>query len=150
MTENQRVSSYPQLLAMPGSAPFIAKPVIVLAVYFGVVLWMTSGSGDRAAALSVGTSFGPVTAGVQIIRLFIESFGPTEELMTGITALAFMIGTFLLCAVAGYVTGRRGASVGAGSNSRQLGGDSGHADSRRRWIVGAITGAIGGLVGKPR
>jgi hypothetical protein len=88
MTENQRVSSYPQLLATRGSAPFIAKPVIVLAVYFGVVLWMTSGSGDRAAALSVGTSFGLVTAGVQIIRLFI-------------------IGTFLLWAVAGYVTGRR-------------------------------------------
>jgi hypothetical protein len=113
-----RVSSYRQLLAMPGSAPFIAKPLIVLAVYFAVVMWMTSDTGgDRAVALSVGTSFGLVTAAVQIIHLFIESFVPTEELVTGVTALVFMVGTFLLWAVAGYVAGRRGASVGAAATA---------------------------------
>jgi hypothetical protein len=112
-----RVSSYRQLVAMPGSIPFIAKPLIVLAVYFAVVIWMTSVSGDRAVALSVGTSFGLVTAVVQIIHLLIESFVPTEELVTGITALVFMVGTFLLWAVAGYVAGRRGASVGAAATA---------------------------------
>ena len=112
-----RVSSYRQLLAMPGSIPFIAKPLIVLAVYFAVVMWMTSVGGDRAVALSVGTSFGLVTAVVQILHLFIESFVPTEELVTGITALVFMVGTFLLWAVAGYVTGRRGASVSAAATA---------------------------------
>jgi hypothetical protein len=109
-----RVSSYQQLLAMPGSVLFIAKPLVVLAVYFAVVMWITSDTaGDRAVALSVGTSFGLVTATVQILHLLIESFVPTQQLVTGITALVFMIGTFLLWAVAGYVTGRRGASVGA-------------------------------------
>jgi hypothetical protein len=113
-----RVSSYRQLVAMPGSVPFIAKPLIVLALYFAVVLWLTSGTaGDRAVALSVGSSFGLVTAAVQIIHLFIESFVPTEELVTGITALVFMVGTFLLWTVAGYVTGRRGASVGAAATA---------------------------------
>jgi len=112
-----RVLSYRQLLAMPGSVLFIAKPLIVLAVYFAVVMWMTSVSGDRAAALSIGSSFGLVTAAVQIIHLFIESFVPTEELVTGITALVFMVGTFLLWTVAGYVAGRRGASVGAAATA---------------------------------
>jgi hypothetical protein len=112
-----RVSSYRQLLAMPGSIPFIAKPLIVLVIYFAVVMWMTSANGDRAVALSIGTSFGLVTAAVQIIHLFIESFVPTEELVTGITALVFMVGTFLLWAVAGYVTGRRGASVSAAATA---------------------------------
>jgi hypothetical protein len=113
-----RVSSYRQLFAMPGSVPFIAKPLIVLAVYFAVVMWMTSDTGgDRAVALSVGTSFGVVTATVQVLHLFIESFVPTEELVTGITALVFMIGTFLLWAVAGYVTGRRGAPVSAAATA---------------------------------
>lgn len=113
-----RVSSYRQLLAMPGSVPFIAKPLIVLAAYFAVVTWMTSNtSGDRAVALSVGTSFGMLTAAVQIVHLFIESFVPTEELVTGITALVFMVGTFLLWGVAGYVTGRRGASVSAAATA---------------------------------
>ena len=112
-----RALSYGQLLAMPGSAPFIVKPLIVLAVYFAVVMWMTSVSGDRAVALSIGTSFGLVTAAVQIIHLFIESFVPTEELVTGITALVFMVGTFLLWAVAGYVTGRRGGSVAAAATA---------------------------------
>ena len=112
-----RISSYRLLLAMPGSATFIAKPLIVLAVYFAVVVWMTSATGDRAVALSVGTSFGLVTAAVQIIHLFIESFVPTEELVTGITALVFMVGTFILWVVAGYITGSRGASVGAAATA---------------------------------
>ena len=113
-----RVSSYRPLLAMPGSVPFIAKPLVVLTIYFAVVMWMTSDTaGDRAVALSVGTSFGLVTATVQILHLFIESFVPTEQLVTGITALVFMIGTFLLWAVAGFVTGRRGASVGAAATA---------------------------------
>ena len=112
-----RVSSYRQLLVMPGSVPFIAKPLIVLAVYLAVVMWMTSVSGDRVVALSIGTSLGLVTAAVQIIHLLIESFVPTKELVTGITALVFMIGTFLLWAVAGFVTGRRGASVGAAATA---------------------------------
>lgn len=46
-----RVSSYRELLAMPGSVPFIVKPLIVLAVYFVAVIWMTSKvSDDRGAA----------------------------------------------------------------------------------------------------
>ena len=113
-----RVWSYRQLLAMPGSAQFIAKPLIVLAVYFAVVTWITSNtSGDRPVGLSVGTSFGLLTAVVQILHLFIESFVPTEGLVTGMTALVFMVGTFLLWGVAGYVTGRRGASVGAAATA---------------------------------
>jgi hypothetical protein len=113
-----RVSSYRELLAMPGSIPIIVKPLIVLALYFAVVIWMTSKvSDDRGVALKVGTSFGLVTAAVQVLHLFIESFVPTEELVTGITALVFMVGTFLVWAVAGHVTGRRGASVSASATA---------------------------------
>jgi hypothetical protein len=107
-----RVWSYPELLAMPGSVRFIAKPLIVLALYLGAATWMTAQvRGNRAVALSVGTSVGLLTAIVQMIHLCIESFVTTEGSLTAITALFFMLGTFLLWGVAGYVTGRRGAAV---------------------------------------
>ena len=107
-----RVSSYHELLAMPGSVPFIVKPFVVLVLYLAAVIWMTSQvSGNRAVALSVGTSFGVLTAAVQIVHLCIESFVTTEGSLTGIIALVFMLGTFLPWGVAGYVTGRRGAPV---------------------------------------
>jgi hypothetical protein len=82
-----RVASYRELLAMPGSVPFIAKPLIVLAIYFAAVTWMTSNvSVERSVPLSVGTSFGLLTAAVQIVHLLIESFVTTEASVTGITA----------------------------------------------------------------
>ena len=74
-----RVSSYRELLAMPGSVPFIVKPLVVLVLYLAAVTWMASQvSGNRAVALSVGTSFGLLTAAVQIVHLCIESFVTTE------------------------------------------------------------------------
>jgi hypothetical protein len=107
-----RVSSYRELLAMPGSVGFIAKPLIVLVFYLAAATWITSQvGGKRAVALSVGTSFGLLTAAVQVIHLSIESFVTTEGSLTAITALSFMVGTFLLWGVAGYVTGRRGAPL---------------------------------------
>jgi hypothetical protein len=107
-----RVSSYRELLAMPGSVWFIAKPLIVLVFYLAAATWMTSQvSGNRAVALSVGSSFGLLTAAVQMIHLCIENFVTTEGSLTAITALFFMLGTFLLWGVAGYVTGRRGAAA---------------------------------------
>lgn len=107
-----RVSSYRELLAMPGSVPFIVKPFIVLTLYIAAVTWITSQvRGNRAVALSVGTSFGLLTAAVQIIHLCIESFVTAEGSVTGLIALFFMLGTFLLWGVPGYVAGRRGATV---------------------------------------
>lgn len=107
-----RVSSHRELLAMPGSSRFIAKPLIALALYLAAATWMTSQvSGKRAVALSVGNSFGLLTAAVQIIHLCIESFVTADGSLTAITALSFMLGTFLLWGVAGYVTGRKVASV---------------------------------------
>ena len=107
-----RVSSYHELLAMPGSVPFIVKPFIVLVLYLAAVTWITSQvRGNRAVSLSFGTSFGLLTAAVQIVHLCIESFVTTEGSVTGLIALFFMLGTFLLWGVAGYVTGRQGASV---------------------------------------
>jgi hypothetical protein len=107
-----RVASYRQLLAMPGSVAFIAKRVIVLVFYLGIAIWLTGHvSGNQAVALSVGTSLGLLTAIVQVTHLCIESFVTVEGSLTTITVLLFMLGTFLIWGVAGYDTGRRGASV---------------------------------------
>ena len=192
-----RVSSYRELLSMPGSVPFVAKPLIVLGVYCAAVIWLIPKmNGDHAVALSVGTSFGLLTASVQIVHLLIESFVTTEGSVTGITALVFMLGTFLLWGVAGFVTGRRGASVSSAvmagswaaivcmlilvacglaltfasipspgyvstwSEFRSSGWtdatafgiantfDSAYSHLLAGPIVGAITGGIGGLIGK--
>lgn len=107
-----RVSSYRELLAMPGSVPFVAKPLIVLVIYFATVIWMTSNvSVERSVPLSVGTSFGLLTAAVQIVHLLLESFVTTEAAVTGITALVFMVATFLIWGLAGYVARIRRAPV---------------------------------------
>jgi hypothetical protein len=85
-----RVSSYRELLAMPGSVRFIAKPLSVLVLYLAAATWMTSQiSGLRAVALSLASSFGLLTAAVQIIHLWIESFVTREGSLTAITTLSF-------------------------------------------------------------
>jgi hypothetical protein len=82
---------------MPGSVGFIVQPLIVLVLYLAAATWMTSHvSGARAVALSIGSSFGLLTAAVQILHLSIEGFVSVLGSLAAVTTLGFMFGTFLL------------------------------------------------------
>jgi hypothetical protein len=149
-----RVSSYRELLALPGIVPFIAKPLIVLVIYFVAVTWMTANvTGERAVALAVGPSFGLLTAAVQIVHLLIESFVTTEASVTGITALVFMLATrssrcstFSIATISAIRRRRRCCSTsterfatGSGIPDRyRLGCGTGSSFSRRRDLGGQI------------
>ena len=114
-----RTATYQQFFAMPGSSRFIVELVIVLAIYFAGIFWITStDDAERGAALSVGTTFGLVTAALLIIHFAQENLitlppGRATELF----ALFFIFAALVLWGTAGYATARRGAPVSAGATA---------------------------------
>ena len=110
-----RLFSYRSLIGMPGAFTLIVEPAVLLIMYALLVVWATGRS--RTAyriALLIGTVFGLITGGMQIVHLCLENFLNLSGGANGIIALAFMVGMFLLWGSAGYRAARRTGVFSAG------------------------------------
>jgi len=101
-----RVSSYPSMLRLPGATAFVVEVVGLLLLYGAVLFW---GSGSVPHKLLLrGTTIGLIAASVQIIHLVCERFVSFSGRWNGAVTLAFMLTTFILWGVTGFIAARSG------------------------------------------
>jgi hypothetical protein len=104
-----RVSSYPSMLRLPGAPAFVVGVVGLLLLY-GAVLFWGSGSVPHKPLLR-GTTIGLIAASVQIIHLVCERFVSFSGRWNGAVTLAFMLTTFILWGVTGFIAARSGQAT---------------------------------------
>jgi hypothetical protein len=110
-----QVFLYRPLLAMPGGSTFVFETATVLLLYGMLIVWATWSVGPlRRTMLLFGTPVGLIAAAVQIAHLAAEKFISFREPWQGVTALAFMLGTFLIWGVAGYLSARSARAIAPG------------------------------------
>jgi hypothetical protein len=107
---------YPPLLAMPDGRSFVLAPAVLFALYACVVLALPaiarmSGGID---ALRMGTRVGLAAAVVETINISLESLVAMPQVVTAIATGIFMLGTFTLWGLAGFLTSRRTGSISRG------------------------------------
>jgi hypothetical protein len=101
-----RVSSYPSMLRLPGTTALVMEVVGLLLLYGAVLLW---GAGSTPPKLLLrGTTIGLIAGSVQIIHLLLERFVSFSGRWNGVVTLAFMMTTFLLWGVTGFIGARSG------------------------------------------
>jgi len=106
-----RVWSYRPLWAMPGALRFIVEPIIGLAGCGLFVVAATAGKQrERLDGLRLATAWGMAGGVLLVVHMALENFGRHVGENAGIT-LAFMLTTFLLWAVTGFVVARNTASI---------------------------------------
>src|ERR1700744_3889026 len=98
-----RVVLYRPLLTMPGAILFIAEPAIAL-MTCGIITIMTTSSDEAniSVALSPAATFGLFGGGLLVVHMSLEDFGKWIGENALIT-LVFMIATFLLWIVSGFL-----------------------------------------------
>lgn len=106
-----RVSLYRPLWAMPGAFRFVVGPVIGLAGCGLFVMVATAGKpGARLDGLQFATAWGMAGGALLVVHMALENFGRHLGENATIT-LAFMLATFLLWVVTGFVVARNTASI---------------------------------------
>jgi hypothetical protein len=106
-----QVFLYRPLLAMPGGATYVFETTVVLLLYGILIVRATRSDGQlHRTVLLLATPVGLVAAALQIAHLAAENFIHFEPRWEGITAVTFMLGTFLIWGFAGYRSAR---SMGA-------------------------------------
>ena len=104
-----RVSSHPSMLRLPGGTAYVVEVAGLLLLY-GAVLFR----GARSMApklLRRGTTIGLVAALVQVVHLVCERFVSFSGRWNGAMSIAFMLVTFLLWGVTGFVATRSGQAT---------------------------------------
>jgi hypothetical protein len=110
-----QVFLYRPLLAMPGGSTFVLETTGVLLLYGILIVRATRSDGPlRRTVLLLGTPVGLVAAAVQIAHLAAENFIHFGKPWEGITAVTFMLGTFLIWGVAGYRSARSAGAIAPG------------------------------------
>lgn len=110
-----RVWLYHPFLDQPGASAYVVEPAVVLIVYAVLIAWATASTDPlRRTTLRIGTIFGLIGSALQLVHLGQENFLDLGARGNGISALAFMVTTFLLWGVAGYRSARSTRTVGAG------------------------------------
>jgi hypothetical protein len=101
-----RVSSYPSMLRLPGATTLLMEVVGLLLLYGAVLFW---GSGSvHSSVLLRATTIGLIAGSVQIVHLVCERFANFSGRWNGAITLAFMLTTFFLWGVTGFITTRSG------------------------------------------
>jgi hypothetical protein len=101
-----RVSLYRPLLAMPGAPRFIVEPTIGLLGCGLFIIVATSGKSIKLLGmLRPATVWGLIGGVLLVVHVVLESFGRRIG-ENGLITLAFMLITFLLWCVAGFVGAR--------------------------------------------
>jgi hypothetical protein len=107
-----RVSSYPFMLLLPGGTAYVVEVAGLLLLYSAVLF-----RGARSMApklLRRGTTIGLIAALAQVVHLVCERFVSFSGRWNGAMSIAFMLATFLLWGVTGFVAARSGQSTSTG------------------------------------
>lgn len=107
-----RTATYRAYFRQPGSWTYFAEAVGLLLLYAGIILWLTRRPrGGGWWSLQPGTAFGLVGGAVQCVHLCVERFATLRGAWNGGVTLTFMLGTFVLWGVVGFVSKRRGMTL---------------------------------------
>ncbi|HWZ01636.1 MAG TPA: hypothetical protein VNX17_11165 [Edaphobacter sp.] len=107
-----RVSSYPSMLRLPGATALLVEVAALLLLYGAVLFW---GAGLASPKLLLqGTTIGLIAGLVQIIHLLSEHFVSFSGAWNGAITLAFMLTTFMLWGVTGFIAARSGQATPTG------------------------------------
>src|SRR6202790_5001261 len=102
-----RVSSYPQLLRLPGAWTLLLEAIGLLLLYVPAIVWATGvsaateGGGGRW-----GAGLGVIAAVIQVAHLVVERFLNVPGRWNAVVTFCFMFGTFVVWGVAGCVVAR--------------------------------------------
>jgi type IV secretory pathway TrbD component len=107
---------YPPLLAMPDGWSFVLAPVVILALYAGVVLALPAVSRISSGidALQVGTHVGLVAAAIEALNISLESLVAMPQTVTTLATGIFMIATFALWETASFLGAYRSQRIVSG------------------------------------
>lgn len=107
-----RLATYQAYFNMPGSSTVVAEAAVLLAAYSAAVLIIPAhASQETQAALRVGSRFGLGIGLLQVIHLLVENFANLRGTANAATTLAFMVTTFGLWGVSGFVVARSTGSL---------------------------------------
>jgi hypothetical protein len=107
-----RVALYAQLLAQSGAVTYVLEPVIMLAVYGGIVVWATASPTARhATALRIGLAVGLITGALWIIDLALETFADLSGGASLLASASLLLGGFALWGVGGLLAAWRTGSA---------------------------------------
>lgn len=109
---------YPALLAMPDGWSFVLAPVVLLAIYAGVVLALpiiVAHVSGGAGALIVGTRIGLVAAVIEALNISLESLVAMPQAVTAVVTGIFMLSAFALWGTVGMLVAHRTQSVVSGA-----------------------------------
>jgi hypothetical protein len=110
-----QVLLYRPLLAQPNALTYMLEPVVMLLVYAGVTLWVTSAAGpQRRLALHEGSVIGLIGGVLFAINLASETFLDLAPPASLFATAPLFLGTFALWGVGGYRAARRTGSVPPG------------------------------------
>ena len=101
-----RVSSYPSMLRLPGGTAHVVEVAGLLLLYGAVLIWGARSMPPKL--LLRGTTIGLIAALVQVVHLVCERFVTFSDRWNGAISISFMLATFLLWGVTGFVAARSG------------------------------------------
>ena len=104
-----RVSSYPSMLRLPGAIAYVVEVAGLLLLYGAVLIWGARSMPPKL--LLRGATIGFVAGSVQIVHLVCERFASFPERWNGAISVSFMLATFLLWGVTGFVAARSGQAT---------------------------------------
>lgn len=106
------ISSYPQFLNLRGATTFVVEAAGLLLLYLPLVLLATRATLLPPQVLFRATGLGTLAVVFQIIHLCIERFISLGGPWNGAVAITFMLATFAVWAISGFLTRRSGQSIG--------------------------------------
>jgi hypothetical protein len=107
-----RVSSYPSMLRLPGGTVYVVEVAGLLLLYGAVLIWGARSMPPKL--LLRGTTIGLIAALVQVVHLVCERFVSFSDRWSGTISITFMLATFLLWGVTGFVATRSGQATSTG------------------------------------
>jgi hypothetical protein len=107
-----RVSSYPSMLRLPGATALLMEVAGLLLLYGAALFWGTGLASPKL--LLQGTTIGLIAGLVQMIHLVSERFASFSGTWNGAITLAFMLTTFMLWGVSGFIATRSGQATPTG------------------------------------
>lgn len=106
------IASYPPFLNLRGARTFVVEAVGLLLLYLPLILLATRAAPLPPRLMLRATGLGALAGVLQIIHLCIERFVSLNGPWNGVVAITFMLTTFTVWAISGFLTRRSGQSVG--------------------------------------
>jgi hypothetical protein len=107
-----RVSSYPQLLGLPGATPLLLELSGLLFAYVLLILWaIRKFTSIPSRLVNRSTALGLLTAAIQVTQIGIERFLSVPKAWGGTLILTFMFVTFTVWGIVGFTATRSGQST---------------------------------------